>query len=344
MFSKRLLACLSAGVCSLILSSITLAQAPPESSAKAEAATSLPSTQTLPRNYPVITVKGDCSSRAAKTKSPTANCSTIITRDQFEDLVNSINPQMIKRERKQLAENYAKMLALSQVALRKGLDRGDRVKALIRYVDTGALGGAAYKDLLRENSAVSSADIEKFYTEKKGDFERFNFQRIYVPLEPNRTSVALQDAAKEQEQAPPPGPDMKQLAAEIQSRAASGEDFAALQKSVMQSAGLQGDPDVVLQDMLRGVLPQEHDKAFDLKPGAVSPVVADASGYYIYKLISTNNPPLDEIRPQVLLRLQTERMAEVLKRVEEHSKVNEQYFQKYDPPAADPNEPEVDDD
>lgn len=328
--------------CIAALSSFALAAAQKDADQPGPG-TTLPSTKTLPANYPVITVKKTCPSAATKQPASTPNCTSVVTRAEFEELVHAINARMITRDRVDLAENYGKMLALSDLALSKGLDKNRGTAALVRYARTGALGGAGYKYLLRETSEISNADIEKYYDANKRLFERFNFQRVYIPLEPRPEPVPLQDVDKADNK-PPSGPDMKQVADKIRERAAAGETFVELQKSVVQTAGLNGDPNVDLTDMLVGSLPAEHDKVFELAPNSVSPVIKDASGYYVYKLISRHNPPLNEIRPQVLLRLQNDKMAAALKKVEENSSVNKQYFEKYEPPPPDPNEPEVEDD
>src|SRR5258708_22026581 len=113
-----------------------------ENAAKADAdraPAALPSTRTLAKDYPVITVETACM-KAATGKAAASQCKTVITREEFEELVDAINPRMIKLERHQLAENYGKMLALENEALRRGLDKKPEMKALLRYVKTSPLG------------------------------------------------------------------------------------------------------------------------------------------------------------------------------------------------------------
>jgi parvulin-like peptidyl-prolyl isomerase len=85
---------------------------------------------------------------------------------------------------------------------------------------------------------------------------------------------------------------------------------------------------------------------FDLAPGAVSPVLADPTGYYIYKLISKGTPAFESIREAVSVRMQNQNTVEATKRIEELSKatVDAAYFDKYRPPPPNPDEPEIDND
>lgn len=87
-------------------------------------------------------------------------------------------------------------------------------------------------------------------------------------------------------------------------------------------------------------------RRFALAPGAVSAVLPDDSGFYIYKLVSKQTPEFKSIREEVVLRMQTQTVNEALKKIESYAKarVNEDYFNKYEPPAPNPNEPDVDND
>src|SRR5205085_2435793 len=106
---------------------------------------------------------------------PVAGCKTVVTREEFEELINAIDPRMPKADRRELAKNYGKMLTLSQQALREGLEKKPGVQALIQYVRTSALGGAAYKKLFRESNDLPLGAVDKYYAANKANFERFNF-------------------------------------------------------------------------------------------------------------------------------------------------------------------------
>jgi hypothetical protein len=300
---------------------------------------SLPLTTTLARDYPVITVPSPCPKSASKP----GGCNTVVTREEFEDLVKAINPRMIKLERHQLAQNYGKMLALENEALREGLDKKPEMRALLRYMRASALGGGAYKQTVREASDNPGEAVEKFYKANQASYDRYNLQRLFIPLaKPHRQSASMETIGTEDD-ASAATQEMKALAEKMQARAAAGEDFVALQKEVFAQAGIQADPKVAVEDVMRGTLSAEQNQAFDLPQGKVSPVIADATGYFVYKMVSKRTPEFAAVKEQVAIEMANKRIAAELKRIE-NAKINETYFDKYDAPPPDPNEPEVDDD
>jgi parvulin-like peptidyl-prolyl isomerase len=270
-----------------------------------------------------------------------------VTREDFEELVNAINPKMTKLERRQLAENYGHMLALSQEAHRRGIDRQPGVRALLNYAHMTTLAGAFSKDLYREAANPSAKEIEEYYEGNRGFFTKYSFLRIYIPRERQGAQAASSQNLEQDLAATKSASvdEMKALADEVHTRAVAGEDFAALQERVFNVAAIKS-PAEVKMDFEPGQLPKTQNAAFDLAAGAVSAVLPDDSGFYIYKLISKRTPELKNIREEVSMRMQTETTNQALKKIESYAKtkVNEDYFNKYQPPAPNPNEPDVDDD
>jgi parvulin-like peptidyl-prolyl isomerase len=298
----------------------------------------LPLTTTLPRTYPVITVQSDCP-KTAKTKG---RCKTVVTRAEFEELVNAINPRMIKVERQQLAQTYGRMLALSNEALNRGIEKKPEMQALLRYVRASALGGALYKQVLRTANTHSEEDVEKYYHAHASDFDRYSFQRLFIPATKQGESPTP-DAIAYNTNQPSTAGEMKALAENMHARAVGGEDFLALQKEAFAQSGIKSEASVDVADVVRGSLPAEDNQAFDLAPGAVSAIITSPTGYTIYKLISKQTPPLKSIEDQVSIEMENRHSEKALKEIENIT-VNNSYFEKYDTPAPDPNEPEVDND
>src|SRR5271163_4387521 len=89
---------------------------PPTASAAPPAAPA----KELPPDAPVITVKGLCKA-ADKTA---ASCVTIITKAEFDKLVDAVQPNMPARSRRPFADRYAHALVMSSKAQDMGLDKG----------------------------------------------------------------------------------------------------------------------------------------------------------------------------------------------------------------------------
>jgi hypothetical protein len=234
------------------------------------------------------------------------------------------------------------MLALSTEALNRGLDKRPEIQALLRYVKASALGGALYKQVLRTANAHSDEDVEKYYHAHASAFDRYTFQRVFIPAT-RQGQPATPDAVAYKTNDKSTAEEMKALAGKIHTRAVAGEDFVALQKEAFEQGGIKSEPNVEVSDVGRGSLPAEDNQAFDLAPGAVSPIIAGPTGYTVYKLISKQTPPFESVKDQVSIEMENHHSEEALKKIE-NVKVNDSYFEKYEAPAPNANEPEVDDD
>jgi parvulin-like peptidyl-prolyl cis-trans isomerase-like protein len=308
------------------------AQASPNATAESAA---LPSTETLPKNYPVVTFEDKCQFGATKANSSGSVCKNIVTRAEFEELVDGINPRMTKAERRDLAKNYSKVVGLSREAIKRGLDKQPRMLARLRYSRLTILANAMAMELYREGDSTTPDQVERYYASHKALFDVYTVKRIFVPQEKQGESAG----------ATPSEGEMEALAKDVHERALAGEDFASLQEFASQAAGIKAlrPADMEIE---RGALPAEQSEVFDLAPGKVSGVFTDRSGHYIYKMVSRRTPAFDDIRERVEASMKTQGMNQALSKIEEitKAKVNDAYFDKYDPPPPDPNAPDLDTD
>ena len=314
---------------------------PPEGSKASQVPAALPSTSTLPANYPVITVRNLCPPGAADNKSTKPSpksypCAIVITRAQFERLVNAIDPGMPKGERHQLAETYGSLIYLAREAERRGLDKKPEYQEKLRYDRLRLLAAEASADIYHESMKITEPQVEAYYKQHEDKFRRYDLERIFVPSQKQPAS-SDPDATTEE---------MKALAAKIRARAAAGEDFAKLQKEVSAEAGLPATFDVKLKDSTRSSLPKGHGDVLDLAPGKVSETISDPSGYYIYKVVSSTLPPLSQVRQLAELDLQSATQTQALTSIRERAQpeVSSDYFDKYDPPPAKESESDLESD
>ena len=290
----------------------------------------LPSTAILPAAYPVFTIKGLCS---AGTKKTTA-CQTVVTRAEFEKLANALNPQMTKFERRQLADTYAHILALSQAALAHGLDKSPVVQERLRYARLRTLAAEMASEIYRENTRPVDQDVVAYYNAHKSSFDRYTLQRIFIPREKQGESSNGEEAA------------MKSLADSVYVRASAGESFSKLQQEVTAAAGLSNDVTVDMSEVTRSALPEGHRGVLDSAQGSIAPLLSDETGYYIYRVVSRQTPSFEAVKQQASVAVQSQKQSEALNKLDKAAKteVNESYFDKYDPPAASQPEVETEDD
>ncbi|MGA8867086.1 MAG: peptidylprolyl isomerase, partial [Candidatus Sulfotelmatobacter sp.] len=120
------------------------------------------------------------------------------------------------------------------------------------------------------------------------------------------------------------------LAESLRARAAAGEDFAKLQKEAFDAAGMKMEsPTINLPKVRRSGLPASQASVFDLKAGDVSPVISDNSGHYVYKVVSKEALPLEQVKEEIHNTLKNERFKALIEKYQNsyHVQNNEAYFQ-----------------
>jgi PPIC-type PPIASE domain len=263
----------------------------------------------------VITIDGLCNGKVPET--PSADCKTVITRADFEKLVNAIDPQMPAPRRQQLADAYSRMLIMSDIAEQRGLANSPESQQVLHFTRMQALMQLLGRQVQKEAANVPAAETEKYYNEHAQQFEQAEFQRLFIP------------------KTPPCGekpPDEKTLAAEgekIRAAAAAGGDFEKLQKQAYDDLGIKTPPPPTAAGTLRREsIPSSQAKVFDLQPGQVSEVLNEPGGLYIFKLQSKKKLTLAEVTPEINRVLEQERMREAVDKLTKNVKpeLNQAYF------------------
>ena len=130
---------------------------------------------------------------------------------------------------------------------------------------------------------------------------------------------------------------MKKVSVELHARLVKGEDADKLQKEAYVDAGLPGNPPKTeMEKVRRNTLPANHKEVMDLKPGEVSEVIADPSGYYIYKLVSKETLPLDAVKAEIRGTISSQRYRDSMKAFQDNVDMNDAYFGPSRNPAMPP--------
>lgn len=267
----------------------------------------------VPPDAAVITIKGLCSSSAARTAASKtvdakpapkpAACVTIVTRKDLEMLIDTVQPNLQPAQRRTLAQRYAELLVMANAATKAGTEKDPKVQEQIRLSKLQIVASAYSREVQQKESEVPPADIEKYYKEHAAQYEQAKLLRIYVPM------------VSTEEGKPPDAAASKMVAEKIQQRAAGGEDFEKLQKEAF--ANSKGTaPSTDLGERRRGTLPPKQEEAvFALKAGEVSLALEEASGFYIYKLVSKDEVPLDKVHDEIKGTLGRERSREAVEKL-----------------------------
>lgn len=279
----------------------------------------------VPLTAAVITIDGTCRGKVPAT--PSAECKTVITRADFEKLVDAFDPQMPMARRRQLADAYARMLVMSDMAEQRGIQNSPEAQQVLHFSRMQALMQLLGREIQKEAAKVPPAEIEKYYTEHASQYEQGSFQRIFIP----KTPTAGEKPADE-----------KTLEAEgqkIRAAAAAGGDFEKLQKQAYDDLGLKTPPPpTATGTQRRESLPPSQAKVFDLQPGQISEVMNEPGGLYIFKLESAKKLTLAEATPEINRVLEQERMKDAVDKLTKSVKpeLNQEYFGEPVAPAAMP--------
>ncbi|MBZ5511481.1 MAG: peptidyl-prolyl cis-trans isomerase [Acidobacteriia bacterium] len=321
----------------VLLSALAFSQAaPPAKSAPAATPqTAQPATPVkpaekaeLPPTAAVITIEGICPGKVPAT--PSAECKTVITRAEFEKLVDAFDPQMPSARRRQLADAYSRMLVMSDVAEQRGIQNTPEAQQILHFTHMQALMQLLGREIQKEAAKVPPADTEKYYNEHAAQYEQGSFQRIFIPKMP---------ASGEKP------PDEKTLEAEgqkIRAAAAAGGDFEKLQQQAFDDLGLKTPPPpTATGTQRRESLPPSQAKVFDLQPGQTSDVMNEPGGLYIFKLDSKKKLTLDEATPEINHVLEQQRMKDAVDKLTNSVKpeLNQEYFGAPAGPGAMPAGP-----
>lgn len=290
------------------------------------------STSNVALDAAVLTIKGLCAKPGPKASAAPAGgtCQTVITRAQFEKLVDAVQPGMPVKTKRQLAGSYPRLLVRAREAETRGLNKEPRFEERLRFARLQILSQELLRDFQEESSKVSEKAITDYYHNDTPDFEQVSLGRVYVPLRKQMDAPKEKlsdDAAKAQQKEAEDA--MSREAQDLHTRAAAGEDFAKLQKEAYEAAGIKSAVTSASLGKLRhNQLPSGHSSVFDLKPGEISQVISDASGHYIYKLESKEVESLDAVKDEIRNKLQNQRMQEILEKLDQSytTDLNQAYF------------------
>jgi len=330
----------------------TPAPAPGAASKASEPAAEVPLTAV------VLTIKGVCPAapkpattpKAAAAKAAPAaakkpaDCKTEITRAQFEKIANGLAPTVTPQLKRQLEQALPRFIAMSEIAKEKGLDKTDQFKQTLKIATMQILTTQLQRSVQEESDKVPATEVADYYKKNPEAYEQYSLDRLFIPRykqavadekeegkEPEKLTEEQQKAKEaadkaKQEQGEQ---EMNKLADAIRARGAAGEDFAKLQKEAFEASGTKVEnPTVNLPKVRRTGLPAAHAAVFELKAGEVSAVISDNGGHYVYKVVSKEVLPLEQVKEEIHNKLKNEHMKETMDKYTNSFQAvpNEAYF------------------
>jgi hypothetical protein len=278
---------------------------------------------------PVITINGVCDNPPAD-KAADPNCKTVITRAEFEKVLDAVQPNMPVRVRRQFATRYSTALAMAEKAHEMGLDQGPKFEVRMKLARIQILSQGLTQAAQEKAAQISDTDIEDYYHNHSADYAEADLQRIFVPHSQQLPASKVKlSAAAERKRQKDAEEVMRQEADKLRVRAVAGESFAKLQDEAFQLSGIKSKaPSAKMSKERRTNLPPAQASIMDLKTGEVSPVLSDQSGYFIYKVGAKDTEPLDKVKDEIRGALRTQRMQEQMQAVQKSATptLDEAYF------------------
>lgn len=324
----------------LLFASVVCAQAvpppvPPDTGKNVpDIANTAPNVQVGPDDA-VITVNDFCPTGA----QPDGSCKTVITRAQFEKLVEALQPGMSLSLRLKVANTYTQIMRMAVAAEKRGLDKTPAFAEEMRYGRMQLLSQDLTRVLQEEANRVSDSDLADYYQKNESSFEEATIARIFVPhikgaARPSEKQEATAGGAQPDEaQEKADEEAMTKLADALRARAVNGEDPDKLQTEAYAAAGLPGmTPNTKLEKVRRTTLPPQHESVMDLKDGEISHVFSDPGGaHFIYKMISKRVLTLEDAKAEIQNQISSQRFRESMKPFQGDAVFSDAYF---NPPGS----------
>ena len=258
-----------------------------------------PAPAALPPNTPVVTLKGVC--EPAK-RSEGQDCNTVITRERMDQIAAQLAENSPQASHKQLAINYVRILAASQLAVDRKLDQTPAVAAeLSKQKGFGrleVLAKAFYGQMEVAAANAPLAELQQYYANHSSEFEEGEVLQLSFPVSGlTRDGMRMNPAI------------VKAEANALRNLAAVGYDFDQLQAQAYQDLGIaQPRPPTKLTMARRKSMSEDQGKVFDLQPGEVTPVIESYTKLVVLKLVSKRVATLESVMPEIRDDLKQQRL------------------------------------
>ncbi len=295
----------------------------------------VPEKAQVPPEAAVITVEGICDKPSNDLTN--ADCKTVITRAEFERIMNSVQPDMPEGQRRQFAANYALLLVVAHEAHKEGLDQGPQFEERLKLSRMQLLMQQLGQSLRTKAAQIPDKDISDYYSSHPAEYEEATVEQLYVPRPGKPVAPKAKAVAGA---ATPVDPDVaaKKKAEALRARAVAGESFEKLQAEAFLFAGIKDKPPETRKVLRSSHMPPAHAAVMSLTPGSVSSVISDNNGYFVYKVEKKETATLDSVRSEIHNILQTQRMQASIQALQHEAipKLDDRFFGA---PAPQPGAP-----
>ena len=273
----------------------------------------------------VITLQGFCGPDAASQDviaSQRKECTTVVTREQFEKLLHALNPshrELPAGTERSLAQSYVELMVFAEAARQQGIEHDPDFDAVVSVLRLRALSDLYRRRLEEQFGNPSPQEIAVFYQQNYASYQALKLREISIP----RNNLAVDDQQAYSKRA-------MEVARDLRERVVKGEDMAALQREGYKTLELTDTPpsaEAVTKRPSQIASESEAD-VIALGNGGVSRVEVEPSAYVIYKLEGKQTVSVDQVKNEIITRIVQQKVSEKMKQLEStvNASFNEQYF------------------
>lgn len=267
-----------------------------------------------------------------------------ITVAEFETLLKNLPPQYSDSVRvmgkKGFADQYAYLLAMAAEGEKLKIDQREDVRLMIAFQRLLALAQTTLNELAVQSVAVTSEEVQAYYSSHQREFEEEKLRGIYVSFAPEAATSSTEAIGPDETERPKRSEaDARAKAEALRNRILGGEDMANLAKkeSDHPTAPQGGDFGYVHRNQFA---PQVENVVFSLALKEVSSPIRDRFGYFIFTVESKRIQPLEQAKQAIENGLRQQKVVAILERVRKDHPVtfNPRYFPETPvaPPPASP--------
>ena len=245
-----------------------------------------------------------------------------VTESEFEAMIGDIESKDdpdkpgADKQRRELGDDYASVLMLSQQAVAEHLDADPEVRRKLEVYRLQTLSDAQFNNLLKQ-AKPTAGEISDYYSAHAAAFDRVLLRRLFIfkvgPGSANKKGLTPEAA--------------KARGDEILKAAASGGDPMKIAAAFSDSDDGMLDPQPIV--FLRDALPPQLEKvAFGLKDGQWAVGDDTPERLTLLQLVKRDRRPLAEVASLVEQRVQSHKMQVKLDELKKKAGIwmDEQYF------------------
>lgn len=214
-------------------------------------------------------------------------------------------------ERRNEAERFLNFASLVAAGERDGIEDTPEFQRRMEARRKQILEQMIYQKLRRRAAAITPDMARTYYDQHRDEFVQARLERIYFPNNASDPAAA------------------GRLAAELEKRAAAGASLASLAANLPAEEEPGQATDIGLhQPGTLGLSPANERVVFALRPGELSPVLQEATGYFLFRMVARQPTPPGEALAQSRNRLFQERLQKELADLRGQLRVewNDAYF------------------